>query len=228
MPKQPKRPGFMVRKPGVNPFALYHTCAFNLEWVTKNGYNQCICCIMGTMDPRKPIKSMMMYAFKEKLCRLMQHGLKKPIAMSPLPLKCWNNSTIAAAAKEQLALKNFEAAQAKSAAAQAKSMGPVPKSSKKDDKRLKQLEKQLEKKAKEPKSPPSSAEKAAEKAEAKRKEDEAEAVRQKQVPFHPIHILKCVCVCVCVYVYVCVCERRERKREREREREKEEEKRWSR
>ena len=71
LPKKPKQPGFMVRKKGVNPFSLYHTCAYNLDWVKANGYNQCVCCIMGTMNPRYTIKSLMMYAFKENLCRLM-------------------------------------------------------------------------------------------------------------------------------------------------------------
>merc|ERR1712100_65598 len=124
---------------------------------------------MGTMDPRKPIKSMMMYAFKEKLCRLMQHGLKKPIEMSALPMKCWNKARVEAARKEQVALKKFEAAQAKKTS-YAPGV-PVPPSSKKADKKAAKRLKKLEKVEKRPKPALSSAEKAAAKAEAKKKED---------------------------------------------------------
>jgi len=126
LPKKPLKPGFMTLKKGVNPFALYHTCAFNLEWVKHSGYNRCVCCIMGTMNPKKKVMSLMMYAFKEKLCRLMQHGLKEPIHLSPTPTKCWSKKAVRKMAREQRRLKRFEAAQARNTTYISGTKDPMP------------------------------------------------------------------------------------------------------
>lgn len=165
LPKKPDTPGFMKKKKGVNPFSLYHTCAFNLDWVKANGYNQCVCCIMGTMNPKQTIKSLMMYAFKEKLCKLMQHGLKKPIHLSPIPPKCWDPDEIQKLAKEQLALKQFEEEEAKKNTFDPGV--PVPPEDKKAEARTEKLEKDLEKERQRPPEEPSPMERAAEADEAK-------------------------------------------------------------
>jgi len=114
------------KDPPANPLFMYHTCAFNIEYFMKSGMNRCECCIMGMMNPKKPVVSLLLYALKSKLCKLMRPAVPQQtggtrgkkgtifelsqVKADPPPQTCWSPTASDRAKAEMAALAKLDAA----------------------------------------------------------------------------------------------------------------------
>jgi len=116
------------KDPPVNPFLLWYTCAFNIDYFMTSGVNKCHCCIMGMMNPKKPIASLLLFAFKSKICKLMRpsKGPLSKIELSPIPQTCWSPSGAERLKLEAAALAKLDQASQEESDADKKDLGPAP------------------------------------------------------------------------------------------------------
>lgn len=137
-------PGKPEKDPPVNPFWQYHTCAFNIDYFMKSGMNRCHCCIMGMMNPKKPVASLLLFALKSKICKLMRPSApsKKQLSeagkskaklveqlklskveLSPIPSVCWSPTVADRQKAEAEALKKLDEASTNEPDMDAKDLG---------------------------------------------------------------------------------------------------------